>query len=533
MILREEFLLVTDRAHYICGEEIHYRIYPLPGGATPASSTTYVELIGPDGSTLQRVKTAMGKAGGSGHLAVPSDIPSGSYYLKSYTRAMRNCSDSVFAYTAVWLYNPYSDRSLPVDTAGLFAYPSWPVPENSTDEPASFLELGISGSRAGLRSDLELVLANLDTYPMDLCVSVCPRGMHAGQLHIPSSCLLPEPEHMRYLAEPGSLSLSGRVVSHPGERPVPFAGIYLTFLEEDRTLLCNYSDQEGRFFFSLPEYTGNREIFISASNTTGDSISLLIDSDFSTGSLILPSLPLPEEDEKHRSLARMAVNAGMEQQFREEAVKETGDSTKVSNYFYGRPDVVVRFEDYIKLPVLVEYFQEVIPQVSVRRQSRKYRFQVKGLHPDLNVYAPLVMIDGVAILDNEALLAVSPRLIDRIEIVTSPYVRGNLTFGGIISVITMEGNMGFIDLPASGLLISYQMLGDQWLQEQFTGREDPRLPDLRNTLYWNPSLVVEPGKVLRLPIRTGDTEGDYEVMVTGRDVDGRLFRKSLTFEVKR
>ena len=48
------------------------------------------------------------------------------------------------------------------------------------------------------------------------------------------------------------------------------------------------------------------------------------------------------------------------------------------------------------------------------------------------------MIDGVAIFDVESALAVSPRYIDRMEIVDAPYIKGNVTFGGIINLISKE-----------------------------------------------------------------------------------------------
>ena len=118
----------------------------------------------------------------------------------------------------------------------------------------------------------------------------------------------------------------------------------------------------------------------------------------------------------------------------------------------------IDFDDFIKLPRLEEYFTEVVPQVSVKKNRGVTHFVVLGPHPDLSIYPPLVMIDGVAIFDIEAVLAVSPRLIDRIEIVNAPYIRGNVTFGGIISLISKKNDLGYIDLPSSGLLVNYQML---------------------------------------------------------------------------
>ncbi len=81
-----------------------------------------------------------------------------------------------------------------------------------------------------------------------------------------------------------------------------------------------------------------------------------------------------------------------------------------------------------------------------------------GTHPDLDIYPPLLMIDGVAIFDVDAILDISPRYVDRFEIVDAPYIRGNVTFGGIINIVTRNDDMGFVDLPASGLLLNFQML---------------------------------------------------------------------------
>ncbi len=64
----------------------------------------------------------------------------------------------------------------------------------------------------------------------------------------------------------------------------------------------------------------------------------------------------------------------------------------------------------------------------------------------------------------------------------APYIRGNVVFGGIISLISRNIDLGYIDLPSSGLLVDYRMLDLSLADSLQTGVIDPRLPDVRNTI---------------------------------------------------
>jgi len=201
-------------------------------------------------------------------------------------------------------------------------------------------------------------------------------------------------------------------------------------------------------------------------------------------------------------------------------------------FFYGNPISIIYFDDFIRLPNLEEYFVEVVPQVAVRKNRGVRRLVLLGVHPDLAIYPPLLMIDGVAIFDVEAVLAVSPRLIQRVEIVNAPYIRGNVTFGGIISLISRNNDLGYIDLPSSGLLVNYRMLDIPAHGSIPDEVSDPRLPDVRNTLYWNPGLQLDPDQSRNISFRTSDQKGDYEILIRGTDASGKFFEKRMGFTVE-
>jgi hypothetical protein len=366
-----------------------------------------------------------------------------------------------------------------------------------------------------------------------LCISVAKKGVQGKQTSYWRNCTIGNGEESKYIPEIQGLSLSGQAISNPGNEPAAYATIYLSVLGENPNFYCNYSDSSGRFYFSFPSYTGERDLFVSTNHPEYENLELLIDRDFSGEAKRLPSYPVAFSDSTMELITELSVNAQVARQYyplRLPQDDETIPSDERS--FYGHPSATIMFEDFIKLPRLEEYFVEVIPQVSVRKNRGVRSFQVLGAHPDLAIYQPLVMVDGVAIFDVEAVLAVSPRLIERVEIINAPYIRGNVTFGGIIHIISVNNDLGYIDLPASGLLVNYQMLDNQLPGSGITLTNDQRQPDVRNTLFWVPNVDIEPGGTLGLTFNTADVKGDYQVMLRGYDSSGRYISKRIPFTVQ-
>lgn len=534
-VQKEGLVLLADRGHYISGEIIRYRAFyrgPASVETVQWSSILYVELILPNGTPLVQGKVMLDTSGAIGTVVIPEDLSSGTYYLKAYTRWMRNCGSEDYAYTSVRIYDPYSDQVLPVDSTGWMPQPAETLLNTTETLSPQMLECILEKDAFGKREE---VVANLKwkslSVPADLTVSVSRVGLHGNQDYFRPGCPVNMQGNTDILPETQGLSLTGQAISSADREAAPYATIYISVLGDERDFYCNYSDSAGRFYFSFPPYSVDKELFVSTYHERINDLELLIDRDFSQDALQLPSPPLEMSDTLTGIITEMSVNAQVSQQYYP-TMEVIADTQKPDDrMFYGTPMSTIHLDDFIKLPTLEEYFIEVVPQVSVRKSQGLRRLVLLGEHPDLAVYPPLLMIDGVAIFDVEAVLAVSPRLIDRVEIVNAPYIRGNVTFGGIISLISKNGDLGYIDLPSSGLLVKYQMLDLPVKDTVQNGVSDPRLPDVRNTLYWNPKLLFEPGSDQSISFRTSDLKGEYEIQIRGTDATGRFLQKSVTFKV--
>ena len=536
----EAFVLMTDRSIYISGETIRFRIFNRSSETVrslPWSEVLHVELITPSGMALAREKFSVGPTGGTGVITIPQDIASGTHYLKAYTSWMRNCGPGSFTYLPLRIIDPFSNSVLETDTAGTFtADPSILYPDPDQDGKLSCI---LPGDEYGSREKVEALLEwNDSERAATICISVSKEGTHGFQYGTGPGCSVSGEGRMDFIPETRDAALTGTAVSGPEEKPVPYAVIYVSVLGEEGNFYCCYSDSEGRFYLAFPDRYGREDLFISAQHEDFEHIELLIDQDFSNGNIRLPSFPVLPDDPARSLATGLSVNAQVMQQYGPGPQPDpldpqhNEDETKTAGgFFYGRPSAAIRFDDFINLANLEEYFIELVHHVVVRKNRRGKELQVLGDHPDLGVYKPLVMIDGVAIFDVEALLAVSPGLVDRIEVVNAPYVRGDVTFGGIVNVITREGNLGYIDLPSSGLLLDYQMLAVPEAAYPANSPEDPHFPDLRNTLFWDPGVNLNPGETGSFSFHTPDAKGNYEILIRGYDDTGIFIEKRIPFVV--
>ena len=108
--IREQVFLFADRSIYAVDETIYFvadhRVSG-PIGELPWSSVLYVELITSNGEALAQGKYGLSGGRAEGSLHIPVGAVTGDYFLKSYTRWMRNQGPGSFSYTPLKIINPY------------------------------------------------------------------------------------------------------------------------------------------------------------------------------------------------------------------------------------------------------------------------------------------------------------------------------------------------------------------------------------------------------------------------------------------
>jgi hypothetical protein len=522
--------VITDRDVYCVGEKILFSTFDLSSAElrdTEWSNILYVEIITPDGESISQKKYDYRPDDIQGVIPIPRWTLTGNYYLRAYTRWMRDFSPHNYFYKMITIINPLRSTLLePTDDEVIKERDTFETPANS-----KLIDIHIPAHRPVFdkREEIELEVRteNPEKFREKMIVSVVPKGSarHLQPVIKRSSNFNYTPE---LIPETRGVSVSGKVVDTNDSIPLPYTLVALTIFNEQPENLNVIADQEGRFFFDLSYLKGEYELFISAKVENDSLIPLiLVDNDFSTARIALPYVPVDLSGESNKLYQNLNFNSQMQALYSTQGSKEIADSNQLTAFssdstFYGDPDFLLKMDDYIKLPSLSDYFRELVPQVKVRKKDNNKVLKIVGLNPEMWIYDPLILMDMVSIFDVEKVLALPPEKIQRIEVILSPFVRGNVTYGGIVSFFSRKGDLAGIDLPSAGRFINYRMLsenGSKIADKNLTGKH---IPDLRNCLYWNPAVQFNETGSAKIRFSTGDNSGDYTIVVHAVDQNGAV-----------
>lgn len=536
-LLKEQVEVFTDRSIYVVDESIRFKAeIDLAGSERGVqwSSVLYVELVSSSGSSVTREKFPVSSGICKGSLPIPPAVLSGNYFLKCYTRWMRNFDPALFSYTPLTLINPF--RSEVMDH-----------PNGNGEEQEHPRRLYREGSMvcesstpvAGRGEDMQIRLGLSDhvhLQQLNCCISVVPEGavgMEQGQLLMNERITAPGDFQVEFLPEPRGASISGSVVQS-GE-PQEFVKVHFTMLGARQDYYVTFTDEFGRFALSMPDHSGTQELFVSPGAGAGSNTEVRIDQDFHMNSLPLPFRKfelIPREKEVARQMAvrkQIAISFAGTRQVAEMKSEIPRDSLLP---FYGSSVYQVELEDWVDLPTLEEVFINLVPHVNViRRKGRKF-LKVEGENNAMEVYDPLLIIDHIPVFDQHGVMSVSPEKIKRIDVINEVYVKGDVSYGGIISLQSHKDDMAGIDLPEGSYFFDFQSLQSTApLQSPSYGPGD-RVPDTRNTVLWLDNVLLKRDSLTEIPMNAPLNPGNYSILVRAIARPGEVLSATARFSVQ-
>ncbi|MGW8316303.1 MAG: hypothetical protein ACWGNV_11930, partial [Bacteroidales bacterium] len=140
----------------------------------------------------------------------------------------------------------------------------------------------------------------------------------------------------------------------------------------------------------------------------------------------------------------------------------------------------------------------------------------------------------IPVFDLEEFLKLTPEDVSRIELVDATFYRGDLTFGGIVSVFSRKGDFSGYTLAGASYFFDFEAYNDTMLPvypDYSVGKGDRHLPDYRNTLFWEPQISAEPGEVKTFEFFTPDRPGVYSIVVRGISPEGEVLTGEASFRV--
>jgi len=334
---------------------------------------------------------------------------------------------------------------------------------------------------------------------------------------------------IRYKKETENHFLYGRLINKNTQVPDPDQYLFLSMPGKNTTFQYARTDKNGDFVFTVPLDEKIKDLIIQPENAERNN-NIRIETSFSDK---YPQL-VPVNDTPAKAMnkdnSKLAVNYQVMKIYRSDEMPEKPSPVVFisgTKRFYGKPDIELVMDDYIKLPVMQEVFFELMPGVFLKKKKAGYEITIADPFEN-KIYdkTPLMFIDGVVVKDPDIIANLDPELVEKIDAVKSRYFVGEYMFYGLVNVITRAGDFSNVTLPDYAVRLPYSVTEPvrTFSSPDYASQEkrQSHMPDFRNTLYWNPSVKPDMEGKVGVEFWSSDFKSDYEIKIQGITGDGKL-----------
>ncbi len=345
--------------------------------------------------------------------------------------------------------------------------------------------------------------------------------------------------HFRYQFEKEDHNISGKLLSN--DQKTVHSGELVLMCTPGKEAAFQYArtDNEGNFSFKVHINEGLKDLIIMPDDVSKNEKANM-ESSFSNQYL----QPVVYADSTSRSMtpqiSKLSVNHQVQKIFE---ISSMGSPLKpvfpfvYPVRFYGKPDIELTLADYISLPVMSEIFFELLPGVSLKKRKSTYEISITYRIDDKQFStSPCLMIDGVIIKDPAMIANLDPEIVEKIDVIREKYLVGKYFFPGIVNIITKSGDFSCVSLPDYMIRLPYKVIEPvrSFVSPDYSSQEmkDSRIPDYRNTLYWNPSVKLTNDGKARVEFWSSDNKSDYIINIQGITQEGKTFFLQKILKVK-
>ncbi|WP_143960764.1 TonB-dependent receptor plug domain-containing protein [Litoribacter populi] len=339
------------------------------------------------------------------------------------------------------------------------------------------------------------------------------------------------------------INIRGNLVKNG--KPVENGEALLWLKDRFQTFVSTNTDEDGEFAFRGFYYAGEIPVVIQGSDHRGrrEQVEVIMTEDEYKPSILDTRIRLQSKPPKNYTRTVMdqfrrteAEIGAMElgELLLDEIVVEGRSEIHKPFRLHTQPDMVLFRK---QLPVapsgnILESLQGRVAGLRIiRRGMNEFTATIRGQG------TPMYLLDGMPIPES-TLQMINPFDISRVEIIRRPSaagIYGGRGGGGVIAMFTDIGYEEEIDIEGGKHIVVHQAQGFSRTRNFYSPTHEDMdyydLPDLRSTIYWNPSIHLKNEERKTLNFYTSDAPGTYRVIIEGVSEDGEVLREVVTFEV--
>lgn len=479
------------------------------------SKLVFVELLNDKNISLIRKKILLNDGRAEGHFELPEDISTGVYYILGYTSWLKNFDEEWYFKDKIAVINPLQ-----------------PYENSSAKIPASTRQIKTENTDYSIvknrlvfnkREKVTLIIKQKNGESLSGAFSVSinkkePRILLAPDLKQEDFTL---PNSVITLPDYQGIRASGKLLDSLNKAVVN-QELLLSFPGYGTDLSAYKTGKNGEFHFMLKPRQGSEDlVFILPS----ESMSVKLEDPFLNGlknepaaslSINEKSLKFIETKYQHWQLAQKFENIFYSNNIEKEEQIEL-------SRFYSKPNKAIKFNEYILLDSVAEYFHELIPNVRFKSKKGNYyltimdreQMQILGENPG-------VFVDGVLYTNYNEIAQIPVDQIESIDILSEIYCYKDFVFDGIVNFHTKKANFFAVSRQKNMFRVIYPLTNESKIK--FTAPIyneiglNSNKPDLRYLLYWSPKYNATEKNPISF--YTSDVAGQFEIKITGFTSDG-------------
>lgn len=534
---QEQVYLKTNTSLGFVGEYLYYTIYNLKaktGQLSGVSKIAYLKLVNENGNIVLNHKIKLNKGIGDSNFFIPSNIPSGNYKLVAYTQWMLNNGKGYFFSQDLTIINPYtSDQAVFRQAKLLENHDEYKGKGKAVTYGSIPLEMQLDKNTYGIRDSihLELISKGYQEGLGNYVISV----RRVNELKAPENLsvmdyqtVYPSEQIVQELILPelrGEL-ISGKVSKTEDAGDKKEVLLAASFPGEDYLLKIVNTDDNGEFFVNVDKDYTAQDIYLQPLGGGESKYDIVFypEKSLDFSQLNYHSFKLDKEMEpviKERSIHNQIENA---------YYSSKPDTILLGNgnaRFYG-PDVKKYvLDEYTRFSTVKETFVEIVEHVWLQADKNgEMQFHVRPEDPYVDSgQLPLVIVDGILVLDHGRLLNLPSNRINTISISRNNHFYGTKTFQGVVDITTFKND--YFENYYTDNLFSQELFkpneSKNYYRQSYQGaaREKyDRLPDFRYQLLWLPKYQITQ-KVQEIDFYSSDIKGEFEVVVEGFTLSGK------------
>jgi hypothetical protein len=342
----------------------------------------------------------------------------------------------------------------------------------------------------------------------------------------------------KYLPELAGSIITGKMVQKGTNTAVKDITGFVSMPSKNTLFKAGISDENGHIQFEFPQLYNDGQLILQADSSKYYAHKIEIDNPFYTSknnSQLIEPIILPKLNKE--IIQQLNSNIEIQNHFKADYLNRFQAPSLDSNAFYYKPDYTYYLDLYARFTTMEEVIREYVTPMTLSKNRGRFQLAV---YDDQNKRffdkAPLVLLDGVPILNMDKFIEYDPLKIRKLEVVSRTYFLGNLAFNGIANFLTYDGKMEGYELDPRATLIDYKGLQ---IQREFMApvyenqaQIDSRSPDFRHLLHWSANINTSSKGKINTAFYTSDVPGKYAIVLQGISKQGQPLYKEITFIVK-